>query len=207
MAKYNIVEQVEKHQGEEVPVKCKHVRGFMMEKQGGGMAFALFKFMCLKIVLRHHQCPEDGSKDHYITWTNKSSPTGKFIYHWAPKMEHPKFTTGKGKRKRTHFDTLSPMVKVPGETQEWESATSFAAWLTERCGPETSAEIMTLFADKLVEVGLKQQQAAENKAKGGKRRKSKAEVEAIKATSVETTESGLQVEITINTACLEKAAA
>lgn len=158
--KYTIVPQVEFNRGEETEVLCKHIKSFRAEKKRRGIVverkMMRFSFTILKVVLRPDTAPSDGSGDHMITWSNKCKPTGKFICHLPPRMEHPKFKVGGGKTKgkpwdsrRTVEDTLSPKRKVPGEKREFLDHVQFAEYIAAKCGADMASEIVGLFANKL----------------------------------------------------------
>lgn len=174
MATFKIVPQTEKVNGEEIETFCKHVKCYPVEKRTGkkvDKGFGYFGFLILKVVLR---CEETGA-EHSITYSNaKQAPMGydvpkqwlchkgeigKFIYHWPDRMEHPKIRVGAGKSMRRHYDsrrvvedTLSPKVRVPGPTKEFETAEVLTVWLVERLGFEMAEQIITLFANKLAEI-------------------------------------------------------
>lgn len=121
----------------------------------------------------------DGVVVHKITWSNyydqpMADPNpGKFVYHREDKMDFPRLDSGRIGAKSVkgiggYKDTLSPMVRVEGEKDEFENHARFWAWLSEQAniGPALAAEIQAAFAVRLVQYAVEQAErhAAQRKA-------------------------------------------
>jgi hypothetical protein len=151
--------------GEKQPVKCKHVKCFPNTNvKTGQVTFGILKFPCLKVIMEN-----DHGAQIFLTWTNSTGDTlampspGRFSIKWPHKMV---YQTIKGRNGREYEDTLSPKVsKEVVKPLMFENHQRFFEEVTRRFGQVLATEIAGLFAERLVELITKAEEAKKKKAK------------------------------------------
>lgn len=156
MSKWRLIEQTEKNKKEEISVKCKHLRFFPIQN-GGETAFGRFKFMMLRVIVRH----EDEGKDHVITYNDRGGKD-TFIYHWpSVKVQ--------GQDSFTSLQRLHDFLKSRGDIADqvvdaFKERMSGVAALREDQEKAKQAKIAAKQAKELAKIAKQEAKAAKKKA-------------------------------------------
>jgi hypothetical protein len=144
---WTIIEQEETVGKEKIPVRCKNVRFFPIEKKGAIQGFGKLKFLLLQIVVQSDKGSELKLKLNASAGINHPH----FIVAHRDTMEYPEIIVGSGKNKRRIPDTLASKQRKPGMKEVYD-AKDFDTRASKLFGQSLKDEIVTLFAEKLAEV-------------------------------------------------------
>jgi hypothetical protein len=143
---WTIIEQEETVGREKIPVLCKNVRFFPMEKQGE-IHFGKLGFLLLQVIVEN----EKGYQLRLKLNASEGIRFPRFVIAHPDKMDYPTIKVGAGRNRKEMPDTLSPKVRKPGE-KETLNTTDFENRVSKMFGQEAKDRIMGLFAFKLAEV-------------------------------------------------------
>ncbi len=141
---WKIIMQEETMGREKVPVECKNVKMFPIEKGGIVQGFGKLKFVLLQVIVEN----SFGEQYKLKLSTSGGVMFPKFILQHPDTMAHPLIEVGQGKFRRKVPDVLEPKERKAGERESYDTAESFLARLSF-LGPILPNTVLDLFVGRL----------------------------------------------------------